>query len=259
MDQPRPRTTPPFALSVIIPVYREEARINALLAHLAKIPPPGGPETGGERGGVEIIVVDGDPERHTLAAMSQDAPGQAPVKLPSDKGRARQMNAGAAAAHGDALLFLHADTRLPPDAFARIEHALYSKPGEAEIHGGAFALRITPDHGGPPGPGLRGIAWAACLRARLTRAPFGDQGIFLRRSAFEALGGFADIPLMEDLEFMTRLRRRGLPITILSARVDTSARRWEAEGLLRCTGRNVLLRACYHLGVSPQRLARFYP
>ncbi|MDP3428199.1 MAG: hypothetical protein Q8S17_12585, partial [Humidesulfovibrio sp.] len=158
----------------------------------------------------------------------------------------------------------------------RIEHALASAAGEAGragISGGAFSLCIEPDNGrdkgwgsgrgngrgnGRAGLGLRCIAWAANLRSKATRAPYGDQGIFLRRDCFEALGGFADIPLMEDLEFMTRLRRSGRGIRLLSACAATSARRWEREGLLRCTLRNLLLRALYHLGVGPQHLARFY-
>ncbi|MBU1039468.1 MAG: TIGR04283 family arsenosugar biosynthesis glycosyltransferase [Proteobacteria bacterium] len=248
-------STPSFALSVIVPVYREQARIAALLSHLADIPAPGGPAFGAPVFGVEILVVDGDPERRTLAALPEGAATAGIRGLASDQGRARQMNAGAAAARGDALLFLHADTRLPLDAFARIEHAL----ADEDISGGAFALRITPEDGGQPGPGLRFIAWAANLRSRFTRAPYGDQGIFLRRECFEVLGGFADIPLMEDLEFMTRLRRSGRRIRLLSACAATSARRWEREGLLRCTLRNLLLRAFYHLGVRPQQLARFYP
>lgn len=241
------------ALSVVVPVHREQARIGALLAHLAGIPAPGGPISGG----VEILVVDGDPERATLAAIAQDAARPPVQTIASARGRARQMNAGAAAARGSVLLFLHADTRLPLDAFARIEHALAPETGEPEICGGAFRLCIAPD-GGPPGPGLRFIAWAANLRSKFTRAPYGDQAIFLRRDCFEALGGFADIPLMEDLELMTRLRRSGRRIRLLSACASTSARRWETEGLLFCTARNVLLRTLYHLGVGPQRLARFY-
>ena len=240
MDRPQ--------LSVVIPVYREEARIGALLEHVAGIAVPDC------AGGVEVLVVDGDPGRSTLAAM----PGGAAIPLASARGRARQMNAGAQAAHGDVLLFLHADTRLPHDAFARIQAAL----ADADICGGAFRLRIEPDPDSkdrPPGLGLRLIAWAANLRARLFRAPYGDQAIFLRRDAFEALGGFPDLPLMEDLELMTRIRRSGRRIRLLDACARTSARRWEREGLLRCTGRNLLLRALYHLGVPAQRLAGFYP
>lgn len=230
-------------LSVIIPAYREEARIAALLEHVAAIPAPGG---------MEAIVADGHPERTTLAALpaSRDLPL---LPLATQKGRARQMNAAAAQARGEALLFLHADTRLPENAFALIRAAL----GDPEIAGGAFTLDIQPD-AGRAGPGLRFITLAANTRARLTRAPFGDQAIFLRRGVFEAVNGYADIPLMEDLELMTRLRRRGLAIRILPQAARTSARRWEAEGLLRCTGRNLLLRALYHLGVGPGRLAELY-
>ena len=307
----RTSSPPPLALSVVIPVYREQARIQALLAHLAALPVPGGlrslpteqPTTntlpvaeGVATGAVateaaklrlaEILVVDGDPQQRTLAAMAggqvigentamQEDPdlpaGQASAKhtarpcgaasappaqvwgLAAAKGRARQMNAGAAAAQGSVLLFLHADTSLPPEALDLIQKSL----ADPDICGGAFALRIVPS-GGLPGPGLRCIARAANLRSKLTRAPYGDQAIFLRQDCFQALGGFADIPLMEDLEFMTRLRRSGRKIRLLDAGAATSARRWEAEGLLRCTGRNLLLRALYHLGVSPRRLARFY-
>ncbi len=247
MDSPEP----PVALSVIIPVFREEARMAALLAHLAELPAPGG---------AEFLVVDGDPGQRTLAAIPRGAArpeGAAPpvlVRLASGQGRARQMNAGASIARADVLLFLHADTRLPGDAFALIHAAL----ADEQICGGAFGLGFGLA-GEPVGPGLRCIAWAANLRARLFRAPYGDQAIFLRRDCFEALGGFPDLPLMEDLELMTRLRRAGRKIRLLDARVRTSARRWEREGLLRCTGRNVLLRTLYHLGVGAARLARFYP
>ncbi|MBU1596515.1 MAG: glycosyltransferase, partial [Proteobacteria bacterium] len=112
-------------LSIIIPVYREEARIGALLEHLAALPAPGG---------AEVLVVDGDPERRTLAALAAQ-PESAATPLAAARGRARQMNAGALAAQAEALLFLHADTRLPPDALARIEHAL----ADPEICGGAFS------------------------------------------------------------------------------------------------------------------------
>ncbi|WP_028586568.1 TIGR04283 family arsenosugar biosynthesis glycosyltransferase [Desulfocurvus vexinensis] len=230
-------------LSVIIPVYREAARIAALLDHVAAIAPPGG---------AQAIVADGEPERSTLAALPENC-GLPVLPLATQQGRARQMNAGAAAARGEVLLFLHADTRLPEDAFALIREALT----DSGVAGGAFSLDIQPD-AGRAGPGLACIARAANMRSRLTRAPYGDQAIFLRRAVFESMHGYADIPVMEDLELMTRLRRRGLAIRILPQAVRTSARRWEAEGLARCTGRNLLLRGLYHLGVRPERLAGLY-
>lgn len=235
-------------LSVIVPAYREEARIATLLVHVSALPAPGA---------VEIVVADGDPERSTLAAIPLEFPLSL-VPLATPKGRARQMNAGASVARGDILLFLHADTLLPWDAFALVKAVMTDAAMTgATICGGAFSLAIEPE-GESPGPGLKCIAWAANLRARFTRVPYGDQAIFIRREVFEALGGYLDIPLMEDLELMTRLRRRGLRICLLEARVATSARRWEEEGLLRCTGRNLLLRALYHLGVPPGRLAEYY-
>jgi rSAM/selenodomain-associated transferase 2 len=236
--------------SVIIPVYQEEERIAALLAHVAGLT-----AQPGALGGVEVLVVDGDPERRTLRVMSEGAAIllASIIPLASGKGRARQMNLGAAQARGEVLLFLHADTRLPRDIFAHINAAL----AEPNICGGAFRLRIVPESG-PPRLGLRFIAWAANLRSKFFRAPYGDQAIFLRREVFESLDGFPDIPLMEDLELMTRIRRSGRRIRLLDACASTSARRWESEGLWRCTGRNLLLRALYHLGVGAQRLAGFY-
>ena len=138
-------------LSIIIPAYREQSNIGALLSHVAELPAPGG---------MEVLVADGDPERSTLAAI----PFGAAIPLPTEKGRARQMNAGARAARGDILLFLHADTRLPPDAFTLIKTAL----DDPRACGGAFSLAIQPKEG-EPGPGLRLIAWAANQRTRLTR------------------------------------------------------------------------------------------
>jgi rSAM/selenodomain-associated transferase 2 len=226
--------------SVIIPVYREQSRIGLLLESLAALT---------DGGATEILVVDGEPEQGTL---DQVPPGLA-IGLRAPRGRARQMNAGAAVAHGEVFLFLHADTRLPPGALAAMDEAL-ADPGTC---GGAFRLRIVPENG-RPGPWLRLITWAANLRTRLTRVPYGDQAIFLRRDCFEALGGFADLPLMEDLELMTRLRRSGRAIRILETAVETSARRWEREGVLLCTARNVFVRLCYHLGVPTGFLARLY-
>jgi hypothetical protein len=148
------------------------------------------------------------------------------------------------------LLFLHADTLLPEDAAQAILEAC--KP--PHIAGGAFTLGIDAEP-----PAFRAIESLVHLRTRLSRIPYGDQGIFVKKRIFHELGGYPPIPLLEDVAFMERLRRTGKQITILPGTVSTSARRWEAEGLLYCTLRNRMLMLLYALGVPPERLARFYP
>lgn len=222
-------------VSVVIPVYRE-AGIAALLDDLLARP---------DASGTEIIVVDGAPSADTLARITDPRV----TRLASPPGRGPQQNAGARAAQGDILLFLHADTTLPQGAFTLVRQAL----ADPSLAGGAFSLRYAE-----ASPGLRLVAASANLRSGLTRAPYGDQAIFVRRAVFEALGGFRDWPLMEDLEFMTRLRRAGLRIRILAMPVRTSGRRQLREGLVRCTLRNLVLRLLYHLGVPAGFLAGLY-
>ncbi len=224
-------------ISVIVPVFREAETINRFLEGVQKVfPAPGH----------EIIVVDGSPERDTVAA----------IQLPqvrtagSGKGRASQMNRGAAMAKGTILLFLHADTRLPGNAADVITHTLLRDPGLA---GGAFSLGIDDDR-----LSLKIIEWSANLRSRLTRAPYGDQSLFFRKAYFDRVGGFREIPIMEDLELMTRIRKQGGRIHILTQKSVTSSRRWKKEGIAVCTLRNWLIRLLYHLGVSADSLAAFY-
>ena len=193
----------------------------------------------------QIIVVDGDPGGNTLAAIeSADVTG-----IVSRKGRGAQMNAGAKVAEGKILLFLHADTRLPADALVKIERAL----AEPKIVAGAFNLGIDSERWF-----LKYIAMRANMRSRSNRIPYGDQAIFIRKTTFDQIGGYADIPIMEDIDLMRRLKKDGKRIRILKDKVMTSARRWEAEGPLVTTFRNQLLVLFYYLGVSPTRLARFY-
>ena len=232
------QTAAPVAVTVIIPCLGEARTIGPLLDHVRGLPAPGE---------VEVLVVDGAPGADTLAAMD---PTKA-VGLSSEPGRARQMNAGAARARGEALVFLHADTRLPGDAFAALLDALGTGPDGGAV-GGAFDLDIDSKR-----PVIRLIALVGRWRARLTRVPFGDQAIFVSRQAFQAVGGFPDAPIMEDVRFMRTLKRHGR-VVVLRRRVMTSARRWEAEGALRCTLRNWALRALHGLGVPPERLARLY-
>ncbi|TSA44412.1 MAG: glycosyltransferase [Deltaproteobacteria bacterium] len=223
-------------LSVIIPVFCEWTVINRTIATVRC-----------QRGGdaAEIIVVDGQAEGETIAAIRDNAV----QKLHSEKGRGRQLNRGAAIATGDVLLFLHADTVLPPAAFERIAGAMRDKG----CVGGAFDLRIDS-----PRAAFRVIETVAGLRSRLTRIPYGDQAIFIRASCFRTLGGFKEIPIMEDVDLMRRVKRKGWKITIFREPVITSARRWEKEGLLFGTLRNWLLVTLYLCGVAPERLTRFY-
>lgn len=226
----------PPRFSVIIPVFNEDALINATIEHLGSL--------SGEAS-LEIIVVDGDKSGKTIGSVRE---GNVKAAI-SEKGRGNQMNRGAAMAEGDIVIFLHADTRLPFDGFALIESALRDPGRQA----GAFDLAIASGR-----PIYRMIANIASLRSRLTRIPYGDQAHFFRRNYFQDIGGFANIPLMEDVEIMGRIRKRGERITIIKRAVTTSARRWEKEGILRCTLRNWLLICLYFFGVSPERLSIFY-
>lgn len=168
--------------------------------------------------------------------------------FPPLAGRGPQMNAGAAAAEGDVLLFLHADTHLEPGAARAVCEALR----DPRTAGGAFRLGILHR-----GLRYRLKEWGANLRSRLLGLPFGDQAFFVRRAAFRAAGGFPDWPLFEDVGFLRRIRPLGA-WRLLSARAWTSPRRWEAQGYLRATAKSWALLALYAAGVPPARLARWY-
>src|SRR5262245_60113880 len=221
-------------LSVVIPTLDEAAGIRATLEHLQPL-----------RGrGHEIIVVDGGSADETL----EIAAPLADLALAAPRGRASQMNAGAAVARGDVLLFLHADTRLPPDAAELILDTLAARDREW----GRFDVMIEGGH-----PLLAIVAWLMNARSRLTGIATGDQAIFVRRAAFQAIGGFAPIVLMEDVALSRRLKRRSPPIC-LRVPVVTSGRRWESNGVLRTILLMWWLRLRYFLGASPERLARSY-
>lgn len=221
-------------LSIIIPVLDEADTIRATLHSLAPC-----------RGAaVEVIVVDGGSSDATLERCAS----LADQVLVAPRGRARQMNRGAAAASGSVLLFLHADTRLPGDAVALVEQALAS----GRHDWGRFDVIIEGRS-----KLLPMIAAMMNWRSRCSSIATGDQAIFVRKAVFDALGGFADQPLMEDIELSKRLRRRGPP-ACLAQRVRTSGRRWERDGVLRTVALMWRLRLLYWLGVSAQRLARAY-
>lgn len=236
METPSHRSISGHKISVIIPVLNEASRINSLVEHL---------HDQNSCGNYEVIVVDGDSDGGTISAVRHEE-----VKLMvSARGRARQMNAGAAVASGDILLFLHADTRLPDNAFQKISSAM----GQGRYVAGAFELGIDSSS-----LAIKIIARTAAWRSRLTRIPYGDQAIFIGRNYFHKIGCFKDIPLMEDVELMRRIKRMGDKICILRDRVSTSPRRWEQEGVIYCSLRNVIILTLYYMGVSPDRLARYY-
>jgi rSAM/selenodomain-associated transferase 2 len=220
-------------LSIVMPALDEAADIEAALAALAPY----------RQRGVEIIVVDGG----SNDATPELARPLANRVLSAARGRAAQMNAGAAAAQGDVLLFLHADTRLPEDADRLVLDGL----ARAGHDWGRFDVRI--DGGGLPGV----VATMMNARSRLTGIATGDQALFVTRAAFEAAGSFPPIALMEDVALSARLKRHGRPLA-LHARVTTSARRWRAHGTLRTVLLMWRLRLRFFLGADPAKLARAY-
>ncbi len=219
-------------ISVIIPTLNEENQLRAQLAVLQA-----GPD-------LQVIVADGGSTDQTRKVARQ----LGAQVLTSRAGRGCRLNLGADAASGTVLLFLHCDTGLPPDFIARIHHTLAS-PGTAA---GAFHLRIDG-----AGIGCRLVERGANLRAKLLQLPYGDQGIFLRKEVFKRAGGFKDLPIMEDLEFVRRLRSIGA-VRIAASSVTTSARRWQELGVLRTTLINQVMLAGYFLGVDPRTLRSWY-
>ena len=228
-----PETAMP-KLSLIVPTLDEEANIGATLEAMQPL----------RRRGVEILVVDGGSADRTTAIASplSDAAITAP------RGRATQMNAGAARARGDVLLFVHADTRLPAEADRLILEGLAAS-GRLWGH---FDVAIASPH-----PLLRLAAGLMNRRSRLTGIATGDQAIFVRRSVFLSCGGYPNQPLMEDIALSSALKRVGRPLC-LSHRVLTSARRWERRGVVRTIFLMWRLRLAYFLGADPAQLAERY-
>jgi len=220
-------------LSVVIPTLDEAGGIAAHLAALAPL----------RARGAEVFVVDGGSHDGTAAR----AGALADRVLDAPRGRASQMNAGADAAGGDVLLFLHADTRLPPEADSLIAEAI----GRGLVWG-RFDVRIEGGH-----PMLGIVARLMNGRSRLTGIATGDQAIFVRRDVFGQVGGYPDIPLMEDIALSRALRRIARP-ACLAASVTTSGRRWEKRGVVRTIVTMWRLRLAYFLGADPRSLALAY-
>jgi rSAM/selenodomain-associated transferase 2 len=223
--------------SIIIPVLHESEIIHTLLDSLDQL------ETNDP---FEIIVVDGSPTQDTLEVIND----KNVMKYASPQGRGRQMNEGAAHATGDVLVFLHADTILPPHALSFIQTALENE----RYAGGAFSYQFQLKT-----PVFRMIAACGTLRSQITQAPYGDQVIFLRKTYFDALGGYKDIPLMEDVELMRRIKKKKDQIIILPNHIITSTRRWDEEGLFYASLRDIISIFLYWCGMPAEKLAKFYP
>jgi len=231
-----------MTISVIIPTLNEERTIMAILGHTDAL------------GFDELIVVDGGSLDQTPVLVESyrrrtQSPAQSPVRLMTAPcGRARQMNEGAKASSGEILLFLHADTQLPDNAKMVIDTTL----ADQRMVGGRYDVRF--DH-----PSMWGTIISRMMnwRSRLSGIATGDQALFVRRHIFEQMEGFADMPLMEDIDFSRRLKRKGATAA-LTATVTTSFRRWERQGPLRTILLMWALRFLYWIGVRPHTLSRWY-
>jgi rSAM/selenodomain-associated transferase 2 len=218
-------------ISVIIPILNEAKVLETTLSQLQ-------PELGPH----ELIVVDGG-STDTSVRIAEKY-GKVVI---SERGRAKQLNTGAAAATGEILIFLHADIWLESGAFAAVTTALSSG-----YVGGGFRQKIDGESGL-----YRLIEIAGDIRGRYLKIFYGDSGIFLARTNFEKIGGFPDVPILEEMEFSKGLQRLG-KTTLLTPYIHISARRWEARGIVRTTLNNWVITLLYFFGVSPEKLARLY-
>jgi len=218
-------------LSIIIPTLNEAVSLGQTLAPISSH-------------AHEIIVVDGGSQDDTVKMAHK----YASVVLNSNRGRGTQQHVGACHAQGDVLLFLHADTFLPKGFEIMIEEAL----GDSGVVLGAFHLGYDP-----PIASFQLIAFMANLRSLLLKMPYGDQGLFMRRSDYFRVGGFKALPLMEDVDLVRRLNRLG-KFKLVKGKIRTSARRYNRNGVIYTTVRNWSLIIRYLLGQSPERLHRLY-
>ena len=228
-----------MTMTVIIPTLNEESTLHNTLSTLTSLQFD------------EVIIVDGGSQDRTCEmaeSFFESNPSFKGYVRSASKGRARQMNAGGLSAQSDILIFLHADTQLPPDARQVIEAVMEDE----KFVGGRFDVQFEIDHG---------YAWMISRmmnwRSRWSQIFTGDQAMFIRKTAFHRLGGFSDIPLMEDIELSYRLKQVG-PVVALRSKVTTSFRRWKQNGPLRTILHMWTLRFLYWLGMSPHTLHQFY-
>lgn len=225
-----------ISFSFIIPVLNEQFFINQTINHIRKL---------GSNFDYEIIVVDGDPLMNTINLINDNDV----IKIIADTGRAKQMNEGANIAKKDILIFLHADTELPDNALHEITNIVLNKNSLC----GAFELGIKSER-----YIFRLIEKIVLIRTRLTKIPYGDQAIFIKKELFYKLKGYKDIPLMEDVELMWRIKKLGEKIHIIPYKVKTSSRRWDKEGVIYCTLRNWFLISLFLLGLPPEKFVKLY-
>lgn len=221
-------------ISIIIPALNEEESIGSCLEAFRQ-----------NNDICEIIIADGGSSDRTIE-IAESFQGVKMVK--TAKGRGLQMNAGAFSARGDILLFLHADT-IPEEGWSQ---AIEGVLEDSAVVGGAFTFAINN-----PGKKYRMIEQWVKLRCGLFKLPYGDQGIFVKRDIFKRIGGYKNIPLMEDVDLIERMKEQGR-IAMLGTRVLTSERRWLRKGLLYTAFVNQLIMLLYRIGVSPQKLAKIY-
>jgi rSAM/selenodomain-associated transferase 2 len=227
-----------YTVAAIVPVLNEARGIGDFLAAVCA------------HDFAEIIIVNGgseDATRRIIETFCDRVRDPRIARVSSERGRARQMNAGARCAQSDTLVFLHSDTRLPPGAVPAVRSAI-----DGGRDWGRFDVRLDGHR-----PLLRLIAFFMNWRSRLTGICTGDQAIFVRRDVFERAGGYADIALMEDIDLSRRLKRTGRPARV-AAPVTASARRWREQGILRTIVQMWRLRLMYFLGASPAMLAAQY-
>jgi len=223
-------------VSIIVPIYNEAATLHGFLEHLKAL-------QAADPDGIELVLVDGGSSDASVERIEEAGLAY----RPAERGRAAQMNDGALLARGDLFLFLHADTRISDTAITRARQAIANG-----AVGGFFEVRLSSSR-----PLLRLVGRMISWRSRLSGVASGDQAIFVTRAAFDEVGGYAPLPLFEDVDLSRRLKRLG-QFSAVDALVITSARRWENGGEIRTILRMWTLRVLYYCGANPERLARYY-
>ncbi len=219
-------------ISIVMPVLNEEKNIEETLQNVSKL-----------KGDFELLIVDGGSTDRTRELAQKYA-----TVLTSERGRAKQMNAGARMARGDILLFLHADSRLAPDALSKIESVLEDK----NVVGGALKFHLDDDS-----PLFKLVSYLSNLRASISKVYTGDFGIFVRKSTFDMVNGFEEIELMEDIDLCKKLKKKG-ELVQPDAKIISSPRRMKKQGILRTWIHMQINRFLFFIGISPTRFSNFY-